>query len=114
MSIFDNLRVQPTQMQYRDTIAQARTTMKIDQWADVGYHGFGVTHEYRLSLGVEQIFRANQAQFEQAREAALRAAADYLYEGVHKELSYIRVAVFGGDAEGVLAAVDRLQKAITP
>lgn len=114
MSIFDSVRVHPTHIQHRDTISKAGTSLKLDKGAEVGYHGFGVTHEYRLTLGVEQVFRANKAQLDHARISALRAAAHYLYEDVHRELHYIMVAVHGGDADGVIAAVERVRKAITP
>lgn len=113
MSIFDRARTEKTGFRYHDRIRPTEVEFSATPTGRFRDTIDG-NAEWSVSITVRQNYWANQAQEESYRNAALRAAAQSLYQDVHRYLPHLELCIASGDREGALQAISDIRKELTP
>lgn len=111
--ILDQARLAKTDRYAIDSIRPVEVDLRI---AATGRESLSIdrSHEYVVTLSIQQNLWANGAQLEQARAYAVAAISRHLYRDVLMHLDHLRLAIESGDRRTAHELVNEIEKATRP
>ena len=113
MKIFDRLYNHTDRLQVIPTIRPMHVELSSDATGRMA-DAVDRSTEWVVRLRIEQNFWANQAQFELARNYAVKTLAHQLYENIHKHIPMLENAIASGDRGGAFRIVSDIRKEMEP
>jgi len=104
MNVREMIRTEKTGNQFTDSMVPI-TCAITETKEEIGPSGFGVLQEYTTTLTVATRYRANGAQYQEAREIAVNRLIMGLHDEALSALRRVKQEVMGGNQRGAIEAI---------